>query len=334
VGAGRAAAALAIAALVAGWRRKQAISEIAYRVACLLGLGGWTLWPLLGGWHLRVWAEAVAVLIAAVAMGAMIAPAAMTLAVHPLDAAQQQAARGACGSWQSDINKAGGWKADEGAVALRVEKWKNGAGENVYGEWAPGAPRTYRDLQAIQTVLAAMRHLKPGCTIEADEGEDHQGSWVLHVTTRNDLHTTIKLFPLDEIRQRSLRDPLDIGRNGQGELTYVELYQSCMIISGQRNAGKTVLLQTLTGQLVQCVDALAWHADLNGGGMSAPWARPFATGVVGRCAVDWIATSPEQALAMAEIGLAIAGTARPAIRVCCWTTTPTYCPSTRRCRPS
>lgn len=300
------AAVLAFAALVAGVKRHQPPSEWAYRVACLLALGGWTLWPLLGGWHLTVWGPAVVILIVAVVVGAMMAPAFVSLVVNPLDVAQQQAVRGACGSWQSDINKAGGWKPEDGAVALRVKRWRNGAGEDVFGEWAPGAPRTYRDLQSIQTVLAAMRRLKPGCTIEADEGEEHQGSWVLHVTTRNDLHTKIATFPLDEIRQRSLRDPLDIGRNGKGELTYVELYQSCLIISGQRDAGKTVLLQTLTGQLVQCTDVLVWHADLNGGGMSAPWARPYATNLVKRCAVDWIATTPEQALAMAEVGLAIA----------------------------
>lgn len=298
----------AAATLYLGHRNSHPRDVTAFKVACWLGAGAWPLWPLLGGWHLRVWLPALVLLGAAALGAALLSTAFGTVERHETSAddSQPQAYRGVKGAWARDVDRACTVKtgAQDGARVLRIDKWDNGAGYTVVGEWAAGSMHSWEKVRDAARTLAAARRVTRGCTVRVEQG-DHEAAWLIHVTTRNELATE-RLYPVDQVCRRTLRDPISIGYHPDGRITYAELYQSAGIIGGQRDAGKTVLEQDFAAGLVQCEDDLVWIVDLNGGGLAAAWGTAYATGEVDRCAIDWIATDEGEALRIARAGMAIA----------------------------
>jgi hypothetical protein len=290
------------------FKRKHPRDVTVFRVACWLGAGAWPMWPLLGGWHLRVWMPALVLLLAATVGAALLSTAFGTVerTVVTADTDQPPAYRGVKGAWARDVDRACSVKnaADDGARVVEVTKWNNGAGFTISGEWAPGSLHSWEKVRDAARTLAAMRRLRRGCTLRVEQG-DHEAAWLIHVTTRNELAVE-RPYPIDQVCRRSVRDPISIGYHADGRITYAELYQSAGIIGGQRGAGKTVLLQDFASGLVQCDDDLVWIVDLNGGGMAAGWAAAYVSGDVDRCAIDWIAADPVEALRVARAGMAIA----------------------------
>ena len=123
-------------------------------------------------------------------------------------------------------------------------------------------------MQEICVRLQQALRLPDACTITAKRA-GRQGSCLIDVMFFNDMHTTYR-FP-QQWQQRSGRDSISIGLCGDKTHAMVCLYQDSLIVIGKRGGGKTVFLHTLTCWMMQCVDVIVWHADLNGGAISAPW---------------------------------------------------------------
>ncbi|GAA1584634.1 hypothetical protein GCM10009678_79050 [Actinomadura kijaniata] len=51
----------------------------------------------------------------------------------------------------------------------------------------------------------------------------------------------------------------------------IALREDSALVTGRKRGGKTNLLDVLTLQVARCRDALSWHIDMNGGGMSQIW---------------------------------------------------------------
>jgi S-DNA-T family DNA segregation ATPase FtsK/SpoIIIE len=107
-------------------------------------------------------------------------------------------------------------------------------------------------------------------------------------------------------RPRSIRDDFPLGFVTSGAEAHINLGQASAMFTAQRGGGKTVLLHNAIANLVLCRDALVMVIDINGGGIAVPWLRPYALGLVDRPAIDWVATTPQQALAMGRTLIAVA----------------------------
>lgn len=162
---------------------------------------------------------------------------------------------------------------------------------------------TARQLEMAAEGMANDARLPRGCGIEVVPG-DLRGMVWMHVATVNRLAATID-HPGD-YSGRSVNDGIVIGEYRNGEPMRLEVREPRAIVVGTTGSGKTVTLHVITAELGRCVDGLVWHMDLNGGGVSQPWLRPWLDGEVDRPAVDWAAPCPEEALLMsyAEVDIA------------------------------
>jgi hypothetical protein len=80
-----------------------------------------------------------------------------------------------------------------------------------------------------------------------------------------------------------------------------------MLLVGQRESGKTNLMNVMVGNQCRMVDSLTWVIDLNGGGLALKWMRAWqAAGRPGRPPIDWVADTPEKARAMAAVMVRVA----------------------------
>jgi hypothetical protein len=133
---------------------------------------------------------------------------------------------------------------------------------------------------------------------------------VLAVTTVNMLGSAsqapVKLpYPAD-YSPRSILDPIGLGQHRDGSVAEISIREDSVLIVARKGGGKTSLLDGLTLGIGRCKDALTWHIDMNGGGMSQMWLHPWLEGRTDRPAIDWCASTPEEALLMVTVALAIA----------------------------
>src|SRR5262249_33614271 len=61
----------------------------------------------------------------------------------------------------------------------------------------------------------------------------------------------------------------------------------------------------MIARLAEMVDELVWVIDLNGGGLAQPWLRPWLARTAPRPAVDWVASTPAEALLMVDAAIRI-----------------------------
>ncbi|MEU5946328.1 hypothetical protein ABZ793_12290 [Micromonospora sp. NPDC047465] len=174
---------------------------------------------------------------------------------------------------------------------------------------------TVKDLAAICDKIAAGRRLPQGCVVEAKDGA-HQGSAVLDVMLRDCLAGDSRVIA-EPTSPASINDSFDVATTARGEELTVCLRQKSAVIGGTVGSGKTTLLHRIIFFLARCTDTLVWVVDFNGGGVAAPWIRPWAVGAASAPVVDWVADTPEEAAVMLAVGRAIAKdrkTSREAIR--------------------
>lgn len=293
-----------------GRRRRIARGNVYFRMACWLLPTCWIMWVIKLGWS---W-TAVAVLIVAALAAGLLAPIFGHEAPYGLQAPPLfQTSGDLKQEWTERINKIAKIEAP-GVFINNLDAWPGNSGYSLHGVFPAESGYTWTAIRDVGDRLAAAKHLPVGCPVTAEVGT-HQGGFVVHVPTVNGLAEDL---PFPNLAPRSVRDPFSIGQFLDRRPTEIELYQSAGLIAGERGGGKTVLLQNITGNLAYCTDAVVWHIDLNGGGMSAPWIYPWATGRADYPVVDWVAgggpqetdgdreRAAQEALVMAEVGLAIA----------------------------
>lgn len=295
---GAATAAGAVATVLRSAHLAHPPGALLYRLMCTLGAGGWITYALASGelWSQGTWA---ALGIGALTAG-VLSPLGSVRRGRALPGRSLVLTRTARvgQEWEARIRRVCRMRV----TVADVVHWPTGTGYDVHVE-LPGGGATRAQLAAAAAALAADARLPEGCGVEVGPGP-HRGAAVLRVCTINRLTEDI---PMPPVRTGgSILDPVHLGEYRDGTEAGVHLRQASALVTGQRGSGKTTLLNVLTAQVASRRDALVWHIDLNGGGLSQPWVQPWLDGRADRPAVDWAAADLEEALMLASAALAIA----------------------------
>jgi len=279
-------------------------SALAYRIGCWLSGGAWLAWT----WVHGVWSVET---FASLGIGALAAGVFSPLARRVLPSGHTpstgQAASGVSGryaglaqDWQERIRRASRVRV----TITALEEWPNGSGFSALLEQPPG-PSTTAQLISSANALAEDARLPNGCGVEFTPGP-YRGTLWMHVSTVNRLADVIPHPGIRFGKSVNDVDAIRLGLHRNGDVAAVALRESTMILAGQKRSGKSVTLHNITADAAALDDCVVWHLDLNGGGISRPWLRPWLQGRTARPAIDWAAPCPEEALLMAHAIVAIA----------------------------
>lgn len=301
----------ALGSVVEAAHRQGGPGALLYRLGAWVGAGGWLTWA---------WATDAA--LSANGLAALGAGAVGAATLAPLGrirpAGQRAAQAGELVPVASSVADpiAADWEARFKRVCriavkvVDVEHWDNGAGYTITGQLPPG-PATAAQIGAACDALATDARLPDGCGVEPPEPGRHRGEFKLRVSTRNllgvrgDEHPPKVHYPAD-YTPTSLLEAIPLGVRRDGTVAAVGLREDSLLAVGPKGGGKTNLLDVLTAGIGRCADALVWHIDLNGGGMSQFWLHPWLEGRIERPPIDWAASNPEEALLMVTVAIAIA----------------------------
>jgi len=276
------------------------------------GVGGWMTWALAGDpWS----ALGIGALVGGSVLGASMGPWLKRSSAVPAGARAGGLVLGSvareCAEWQQRIVARGGQQFS-GTVVEVVTKWENGSGEDVR-VCLPRAGATVDQLRYLAPGLAADANLPHGCTIEIREpAGEGQRTVIMRVTTRLMTAEVISHPLWDE--QRSILDGVPIGVHPNGDVAEGPAREESWMVVGKKGSGKTTLLQGMTATVGMCKDALVWHIDLNGGGLTQPWVDIWLDGRVERCPVDWAAPTIDEAIRMVKAAVRIAKHRKKAYR--------------------
>jgi hypothetical protein len=285
---------------------------MAYRTTAWLGGGTWGAWAL----HTSAWSPDVLTALAAgtVALG-LAAPEmadhetrAVTRREKEVAAAAQAESDAAAAARRKAV--AVEWEARldrvcqaKGCLIQAVQDWPEGGGFTLQVR-LPAGPTTWRQVAAAVDGLATDADLPHGCGVEVHPGKS-RGVLLLKVATV-DTTAEAKPYPIDNLTPLTFTGPLPVGMHRASVPASVNLLEDPMMIVGRRGSGKTVHLQVINAGLARCQDALIWHIDLNGAGMSSPWLSDFLAGQQDRPVIDWVAPTAAEAMLMVTTAVAIA----------------------------
>jgi hypothetical protein len=308
-----AAGAGAVGTHIAGRRKDVTGATLALRAAGWLGVGGWCSYAMANG----PWSQwGIGSLLA----GALGLGAAMAGAHHVEHKAEEKKAVAEAAARRATLDGKRKVIADEwedrivrvctGSVVqiVGVEMWESGGGFVLDGECGPGGTR-WKDIVAYQDALAADAKLPEGCGVEVRQGA-HRGAVLIDVSTVNRLLGE-ETYPAD-YSPLTLNGPLPLGMHRDGEGAAPTIREFTTLLAGRKGSGKTNLSNVFLAGTARMTDNLTWVIDLNGGGLALPWLHAWhAAGRPGRPPVDWVADTPEKALAMAKAALRIAKARKP-----------------------
>ncbi|MEU3527543.1 hypothetical protein AB0E62_27355 [Streptomyces sp. NPDC038707] len=302
------AGAGAVGSHIAGRRHKVTNATLALRAAGWLGAGGWCSWAIAQG----PWSQW--------GMGSLLAGvlglgAAMAGAHHVEEKAEEKRVEAEAAARRATLDGKRKQVADEwedrivrvcaGAVVqiVGVEMWESGGGFSLDGECGAGGTR-WKDIATYRDQLASDARLPEGCGVEVGPGA-HRGAVLIHVSTVNRLIEDV-YYP-DDYSPLTVNEPAPLGVLRDGAAEGPVNRQASMLVVGQRGSGKTNLLNVMIANQCRMVDSITWVIDLNGGGLALKWMRAWAAaGKPGRPPIDWVADTPEKALAMAAALVRIA----------------------------
>lgn len=285
----------------------------------LVHLSRWAgagVWTTVGIVHPSPWSLWwIGVLIGGCVLGAALGPMLTRHAKDPAQADGKGLVLGATAKaneeWRSRIADRGG-QPFAGIVVEKTTKWENGNGEDVR-ICMPKAGATVDNLRYLAPGLAADANLPHGATIEIQEpAGEGQRTVIMRVTTTLMTDEVIP-HPLWE-EQRSILDGIPIGVHPNGDTAWGPAREESWMVVGKRGSGKTTLLQGITATVGMCRDAVVWHIDLNGGGLTQPWVDMWLDGKVERCPVDWSAANIDEAIRMTRAAIRIAKHRKKAYR--------------------
>ncbi|GLY32083.1 hypothetical protein [Kineosporia sp. NBRC 101731] len=302
--------AAAVGVTVRAAMRDISPAGLAARATCWTAAGGWLTWALAGA----PWPTAVGTLIAGTIGAALAAP---EFADHEtrVKAREKQAqdeaviteAKIAANKALADFGAE--WDARiarvckvQGLKIVGVQHWPSGVGYDLEAR-LPSGGVTRQQLDQYLPGLATDVPLPNGCGIEIEPGKD-RGHIIFKVST---VDTTAEAIPFpDDYSPISLNDLLAVGMHKGGALALIDLLNSRAFIAGQIGSGKTNLLQVINAMIARCTDALNWHIDLNGSGMSSPWLLPWLDGEMDTPPIDWVAPTVDEAVRMIHAAIRIA----------------------------
>ncbi|MFI0220161.1 DNA translocase FtsK [Streptomyces lydicus] len=291
----------------------------ATRSASWLLAGGWTTWAIAHG--PLTWAAAGTLAGIGIGIGAMASNAAIHEEAAELERTSQQA-RQAAARLQAKLRPiAEEWTARIKRVAhldvkiFAIELWANHCGYSIAAE-LPGGTTTWRTIESTSRALASDARLPRGCTVHVEEG-DIQGRVVLDITTVNVLGRTTD-YP-EDFTALSILTGIPWGILPNGNEATVFLREACALILGPPGSGKSTFLDAIIAGFARCDDVLTFVVDLKGGAIGLPWVRPYLESLgyiqtIGgtprppegtRPGIDWLASTPAEALRMFTTILAI-----------------------------
>ncbi|MFJ4926864.1 hypothetical protein [Streptomyces sp. NPDC088736] len=293
---------------IAGRRHHVTPATLALRAAGWLGAGGWCSWAIAAG----PWSQAG---IGSLLAGALGLGAAMAGAHHVEEKAEEKRAEQEAAARRATLDGKRQKIADEwedrivrvchGTVVtvVGVEVWESGGGFSLDGECGAGGTR-WKDIATFKEQLAADAKLPEGCGVEVQAGT-HRGAVLLHVSTVNRLVDDV-YYP-EDYSPLTVNAPAPIGVLPDGTAEGPVNRQTSMLFVGQRESGKTNLMNVNVANQCRMVDSLTWVIDLNGGGLALKWMRAWqAAGRPGKPPIDWVADTPAKARDMAAAMVRVA----------------------------
>lgn len=302
--AGSGVAALVTFLRKAGPKPQYPIGNLIFRVSCWMGGGIWSFLSLTsqrGNFAMMLIVLIAAAVVAGIASKAFPAEDPAEVPVPTMEASYTLGPLGVMDAWARALQQLiGGMinlRGQETVTVTRIKDWANDSGATFLIQFSAGSPKGLKDVQNIQESLQQALQLPDGCQASVRRS-GQQGSCLLDLMFLNDMET-IYLYP-EQWQQRTGTAEFPLGVYGDKTHGLISLYQDSMIINGMRGGGKTIILQQITAWMVQCIDVVVWHCDLNGGRLSAPWMFGTATGEINGYPIDWVAHCPQEALFMAE----------------------------------
>lgn len=296
-------AAVAAVAIVVT-HQDAAASAVAYRLTCWLASCGWVGWGLafgvLDGITLGV--------LAVGALGAALWAPVLTRRPKPRTLKTDQVHGGKLA--RKHVALAADWAARIRRVARvrviieEIVDWPGAGGFSALVVQPRGSSST-GTLTTAAVGLAEDARLPLGCNVGFRPGP-YRGALWMDVATVNRLADVI---PHPGIRLgKSITDPSTIrwGEHRDGSTATIATRENTTVLAGQKRSGKSGTLHNTTADAGAADDCLVWHLDLNGGGISRAWLRPWLQGRTDRPAIDWAAPCPEEALLMAQALIDIA----------------------------
>ncbi|MFG2128343.1 hypothetical protein ACGFNV_11150 [Streptomyces sp. NPDC048751] len=301
-------AAGALGAAVDGARRGHVGSTLAYRAGLWLSAGGWCSWAAAGGppWSLT----SLAVLAGGGLFGRLtwnaVGRAEQAAIVrrrqqqYAAEQAEQQALHDAWGGqWEERLTRVA--KIPAGTRVVAIQPWAGNTGYTVEADLPGGT--TVRQIKPHEEAFGSDLRLPEGCGVEVAAGR-RKGTVIVRVSTVNVMEQTIP-YPLD-IGPTSIDDEFAIGLHRDGTPALGSLAHICGLGIGDTGSGKTNTLTVVNAQLVRTIDALVWHIDTTGAGLSLPWLTSWAIeGTHKRPVIDWSAHTHDETRAMLTMAVQI-----------------------------
>ena len=187
--------------------------------------------------------------------------------------------------------------AEAGQEGVQVTDLKEERSGRVLKLALPASGKvTLASLQGTQNGFEVTLRAQPGA-VEFAHGS-HSGEVVMRVREKYVLNEVRELPP--ELRATTVRDPFAIGIQEDGSTLKITIRELHMFIVGTTGAGKSNLINLIIAQLASCVDTVIWVIDMKGGRTARPWVQAWADGSTEAPAIDWVATTREEAAMMMQ----------------------------------
>ncbi|MFI6765621.1 hypothetical protein [Streptomyces sp. NPDC050355] len=301
------AAGGAIGAAVDGARRGRLGGTLAYRAGLWLAAGGWSSWAAAGGppWSLPALAALAGAALAgrlswnAVGRYETAEKLRRRKAAEVADQAERQERHDEWGAqWKDRLARIAKL---EGCKIVAIQPWTANTGYTVEADLPGGA--TWGQLKRFEDALGSDLRLDEGCGVEVAGGR-RKGTAIIRVSTVNVMQKDLP-FPLD-LSPTSIDDEFAIGLHRDGTPALGSLAFICGLGIGDTGSGKTNTLNVINAQLIRTVDAMVWHIDTTGAGLSLPWLTSWAIdGTHARPVIDWSAHTLDETRAMLTMAIQI-----------------------------
>ncbi len=188
-----------------------------------------------------------------------------------------------------------------------VKPWKGDVGYTVRVRMPSDTPELPAD--AIRKLAVDLK-LPKGAGIQLADGEVY-GELHIRVTAKDVLAETIDVP--DDVTETSIYQRIQLGLLPDGEPADFPLTDVCALEIGQTGSGKSNTINVTNFQLLRTTDAVVWHLDVTGAGISLPWLRSWVIdGKVDRPLIDWTADTVEEAHIMLDVAIAAINTRKAA----------------------